>query len=90
MILVTRRFAASLQSGNTINDIRYTQHVGQTVPYKLSIELLSAKELKGEFTSSTIKFYELCQSCLASHCVTVLNCNKVEMAQAKTGGLSCV
>lgn len=34
------------------------------------------------------KFHELHQSWLA-RCVTALNCDKVEMAQAKTGGLSC-
>lgn len=42
-----------------------------------------------EESASSKKFCELCQSFLASYCVTVLNCNKVETAQAKTGGLSC-
>lgn len=56
----------------------------------LSNRVTQCKRVKGEFISSTIKFYELCERCLASHCVTELNCNKVEMAQAKTGGLSCV
>lgn len=52
-------------------------------------QISQCEGVQEELTSSSIKFYELCWSCLASYCVTALNCDKVEMAQAKTGGLSC-
>lgn len=59
------------------------------ITLKQANQVTWCKWVKKKLTSSSIKFCELCQSCLVSHCVTVPNCDKVEMAQAKTGGLSC-
>lgn len=73
------------ETGNTMSNIRCVLYIVDLYVYILQSVPFNLKKKEEEFTSS-IKF---CELFLASHCVTVLNCNKVEMAQAKTGGLSC-